>query len=139
MIPRIHFWQLCSPKKFPKSPFGDLKKVTLQIPGIKIRYNSAWPVLFCLFIRPLFETEELIAYADDNYMGEEHVNLELAVTKKESARSENNNKILSNLIKSTLRVPVARSVWKVVHSSSYFLGYIPLPRKLSKCVICTLL
>ena len=46
------------------------------------------PVLFCLFIRPLFEIEELIAYADDNYMGDENDSLELAIqnvkTKTES-------------------------------------------------------
>ena len=27
------------------------------------------PVLFCLFIRPLFEIEDLTTYADDNYIG----------------------------------------------------------------------
>ena len=37
------------------------------------------PVLFCLFIRPIFEIVELIAYADDNYMGEESKNLEEAI------------------------------------------------------------
>ena len=37
------------------------------------------PVLFCIFIRPVFDLEELIAYADDNYIGGRHEKLERAI------------------------------------------------------------
>ena len=39
------------------------------------------PVLFCLFIRPLLEIEELTTFADDNYMGEEDKNVDIAISR----------------------------------------------------------
>ena len=54
----------------------------------------------------------------------------------ESARrNNNNNKFCSNLVKSTLRVPVTRLGWKTVHCSRLDFGYIIASRKLSICEV----
>ena len=45
-----------------------------------IQESVLGPVLFCLFIRPLLELEDLITYADDNYIGEMNENLEIAIS-----------------------------------------------------------
>ena len=37
------------------------------------------PVLFSIFIRPIYEIEALITYADDNYLGIANNNLDLAL------------------------------------------------------------
>ena len=39
------------------------------------------PVLFCLFIRPLYDIEDLITYADDNYFGESDADMDVATRK----------------------------------------------------------
>ena len=52
--------------------------------------------------------------------------------KKIGAR-RNNNKFCSNLVKSTLRVPVTRLGWKTVHCSRLDFGYIIASRKLLIC------
>ena len=47
-------------------------------------YNRATPnemMKYKLFIRPLFEIEDLVTYADDNYMGEEHKCIKEAISK----------------------------------------------------------
>ena len=36
------------------------------------------PVLFSIFIRPLYDLEIITTYADDNYLGSENYNLNLA-------------------------------------------------------------
>ena len=55
---------------------------------------------------------------------------------RESAKNEKSTNFywgVTNLVKSTLRVPVARSGWKTVHCSCLFFGYIVAPRNLSIC------
>ena len=43
------------------------------------------PILFSLFIRPIYDLEEITTYADDNYVIKEDSNLEITLNKlKES-------------------------------------------------------
>ena len=50
-------------------------QMTRFLPSIICPQTSS----FLSFIRPLLEIEDLTTYADDNYMGEENENLELAI------------------------------------------------------------
>ena len=55
------------------------------------------PVLFSLFIRPLYDMEELLTYADDNYFGDTDVDVEVAI-KRLVVRMENAIRWLTNNI-----------------------------------------
>ena len=55
------------------------------------------------------------------------------IQREERARKRKVNKKLSNLLKSTLRVPVAQFGWKVVHCFSLVFGYITASKNLLIC------